>query len=876
MIVDLGGDGWSIREALGDTWQWFVDKAVVARNNTGSAADAAQRTPGWLPARVPGAIIADLHRAGELSDPYVGRNSRHAEWVATRSWVYRRDVDLPPLGVGERAVLCLDGIDPAASVYVDGRFAGRVDGLYHSARIDVTGYVSDGGPHRLAIVVEPAPPSEPQVGRTERVQVHAPRLGHGWDFCPRLIHQGIWRGVRLDVGRCQLAGVTVRPELDSDLRSARVHLAADVEVPSGTEATLEVVLRAGVEVIAAAHVPAGPPEPSTERTDVHRVEHVMEVAEPRLWWPRGLGEQHRYTVQVRAVTNDGASTPWSGAVGFRHVTWVANHGAPPGALPYTAIVNGRRTELIGWNWAPADALYGEIDARKVAHLVDVAARSGARLLRVWGGGLVETPEFYDACDRAGLFVWQEFSQSSSGMQSAPADSAQFIEHLRAEARAVIPPRLRHPSLLLWGGGNELEDDDGPLDDDRSPALAALHEQVAALDPGRAWLPTSPTGPRFANRLDVIDTDPDGMHDVHGPWEHQGTEEHYTLYNRGQALAHTEFGVEGMANRRLWSRLIPVADRWPVGRDNPVYRHLGDWWNNAELVQQVFGGRLDDPDAFRRASQLLQATGLTYAVEADRRRWPRCSITLPWQLAESYPNAWCTAVVDHAGEAKPALHAVRRSYRPERVTARVDRLTHPGGVVAVEPWLWSEPGRPRGGRVEARLLDEAGRCVAHESWQIDDPVGRPRSVGRFEVKPSAVGDAATPIMFWDLHWQDAAGELVDRETVLLSTGHDLAPLLDLAPAELVFHVERSSDDRRWTVTVDHVAGPVVVGLQLSDDRPLESSGWFVVDADPRPLLPGHQRRFTVEWRHDTGPRRLLLEAWNVPPATLTDDAEESTR
>ncbi|TDD72325.1 hypothetical protein E1262_03175 [Jiangella aurantiaca] len=846
--VDLGGT-WSVREALGDTWQWYVDQPVTARNNAGDAAAAAALAPGWLPARVPGAVIGDLRRAGELLDPYVGRNSRAAEWVSMRSWVYRRSFVVSPLSDGERAALCLDGVDPGGTVYVDGVRVGAVGGLYRGARFDVTALVAAGGEHRLAVVVDPAPATEPQVGRTDRVRVHAPRMGYGWDFCPRLVHQGIWRGVRLEVGTALVDELSVRPVVSKDLAAATVHVSGRV---SGASAA-SVEVRFDGDVVA-----AGPVEVGADGV----LRGAVVVPEPALWWPNGLGEQPLYDVVVRAGDASRRVT-----TGFRHVRMAGNDGAPDGAFPYTAVVNGRPVELTGWNWAPADALYGEITEAKVEYLVEVARRSGARLLRVWGGGLVETPSFYAACDRAGLLVWQEFSQSSSGMQSAPSDDPAFVAHLRAEAAAVVPGRTHHPSLLLWGGGNELEDDAGPLSDDRSPALAALREEVARLDPGRPWLPTSPTGPRFHNRLDVINGDPDGLHDVHGPWEHQGLTAHYTLYNRGTALAHTEFGVEGMANRRLWRALVPPADRWPVGRDNPVYRHLGDWWNNATLVQECFGGRLTTPDAFRRASQFLQATGLAYAVEADRRRWPRTSLVLPWQLAESYPNAWCTAVVDHAGEPKPAYHAVARAYRPERVTARLDRIALAGEPVAVEAWLWSSPGRAAGGTVTARLLDASGSVLAEERWPVSDSVGVPRPVGRLVA---ALEWLPSHVVYVELEWRTAGGDLVDRECVELSTAADLAPLLDLEPAKLWFHVEHPDDSGSgWDVDVAHAGGPVVVGLQLSDDRPPQSTGWALVDGDPRPLLPGERRRFTVEWRHDTGPRRLLLESWNTEPVVLED-------
>src|SRR5690606_13418787 len=148
------------------------------------------------------------------------------------------------------------------------------------------------------------------------------------------------------------------------------------------------------------------------------------------------------------------------------------------------------------------------------------------------------------------------------------------------------------------------------------------------------------------------------------------------------------GVEGMTNRRALDAIVPAREQWPADRRNPVYRHLGEWWNNAELVQEAFGGRLSDLDRMQRASQLLQATGLQYSVEADRRRVPRCGIVLPWQLGESFPNAWCTSSVDFFGEPKPAFHAVTRAFARERVTIRVDRAVWAGHEeVAAEAWVW---------------------------------------------------------------------------------------------------------------------------------------------------------------------------------------------
>jgi beta-mannosidase len=151
-------------------------------------------------------------------------------------------------------------------------------------------------------------------------------------------------------------------------------------------------------------------------------------------------------------------------------------------------------------------------------------------------------------------------------------------------------------------------DDAPLDES-TPILAVLARAVQELDGGRPFLPTSPTGPHFLNRLDIIRTCPEGQHDVHGPWEHQGLAEHNLLYAAGTCLLHSELGVEGITNRRALEGLVAPEHRWPADRSNPVYEHLGAWWDNEPLVQRCFGCRLGTVELVRRASQYLQHDGL---------------------------------------------------------------------------------------------------------------------------------------------------------------------------------------------------------------------------------------------------------------------------
>jgi len=700
VAVDLGAQEWQVKACLGDEWRWHLVKPWEA--------------PGWLPARVPGSVLDDLARAGEVPDPYVERNSLAAEWVPERNWLYRTRV-----GGGR---VRFEGVDFEASVFVDGEQVGHHTGLFTPFEVDVPE-----GEHLLAVVVHAAPESESQVGHTSKVRVHKPRMNYGWDFCPRLVHQGIWRPV--------VQGAP--PEVFPVVR---------LEDGVGT-----------VEVDG---------------------ELLLRVEEPALWWPNGMGEQRLHDVPELGI-----------AVGFRTIELRPTADAPEGALPYALRVNGRELRVHGWNWVPLDALYGVPRPEKLEHLLRLARHAGVNLLRVWGGGLIETPEFYELCDRLGLLVWQEFSQSSSGIENMPSVEPEWVETLRADAREVVPRRRRHPSLAIWCGGNEL------YADDTSPAIAALKEVVQELDPGRGWYPTSPTGPN-------------DDHDVHGPWEHQGLREHYRHYDTRTSLLHSEFGVQGMTNRRALEALVAERHRWPADRSNPVYLHLGAWWNNAELVQDAFGARIEDVETMRRASQWLQYDGLRYAVEAQLRRWPRCSGTLPWQLNESFPNAWCTSAVDWHGEPKPSFWGVARAYRGA-----------PSASFATCAWGGEAEVRAAAG-APARLLGLRGEVLAEAA---DGVVAAALDELPDDVFLLDVGDGANRYVF--------------------SRAATLEPLLDLPPASL--EAERAGTRLRLRNTGDVAAvGVVVEGLVPSDN---------VLD-----LLPGEERELDVLAEL----YELHVEGWNA--------------
>ena len=849
--IDLDGE-WQRRDFLDEAWRWSDALAPTA---PAAAVDGppvqAGVSAGWRPGRVPGSTIDDAWRGGEVPNPYVDRGSLAAEWVPQRTWLYRRSFTVPDVPFA-RAALRFDGIDPGGTVLLDGEELALHARMFVPLEIDLGDRLRGGERHDLVVAVSSAPPMPSQVGRTELARHHRSRMGYGWDFCPRILHTGIWGSVRLELrARAWLSSPTVRVTPAADGSTATLHLRCAVAGDAGGT-----VVHAGVIDPGGAKVARR----SASVRDGGVVVISLDVPRPRLWWPNGSGDADRYRLEL-CLEGDGTTLDQRGVgFGVRSFELHPTDDGPPDALAYTAVVNGRPTWIRGWNWVPADALFGVPRPERIRHLIELARRANVNLLRVWGGGLIETETFYDACDAAGIMVLQEFAQSSSGVSNAPAGDDAFVDLMRREAEAIVPLRSHHPSLVAWCGGNELTGDDGRPLTDAHPVLGALHEVVGRLDPDRAWLPTSPSGPRFGNTLAAVADDPRSLHDVHGPWEHQGLAAQHDLADATTSLLHSEFGTEGMTNLPAFEATVSPRHRLPPDRSNPVMAHRGAWWNNEPFVQAVFGGGLTI-DELERASQYLQADGLRTLLEGDRRRWPRNAGALPWQLNEPFPNAWCTSAVDYFGVPKAAYHAVAAAYAAVLPGVSFSSQALDGAAsMRVTPWVVNDTDAPLAGPLELFLHDVCGRTL--DRREVPMAVG-PNAVATAQPLELHVPAGAADVLVLDAR---VAGHAARR---LLSRTATLEPMRRVSGAT----VEASMREQgaRWTVEIDVAGSTAAIDLRLRDARPVgwpERTGAAYIGDNHLTLLPGERRSVEVDWRDvEPGARRLVLSGWNVPERVL---------
>jgi beta-mannosidase len=844
-LRSLSGPDWQLKDYIGEDW-------LGRRAHHADTRD----TRLWRTATVPGTVHHDLWQNEEIPNPYVGRNTLLCEWVPQRTWVYRKSFHVEEALRGRQLRLRFEGVDYAARFFLNGEPLGQHTGLFEPVVVDVTDRVVYDADNLIAVVIDPAPFEEPQIGYTSRVRNFKPRMNYWWDFCPRLIHLGIWDEVVLEVtGAVRVEALHARPRLAADHSRADVDITATVWAAAPLRSTVTTTLRYNGEVVAS-HSAWQELQAGANTASVS-----LAVTDPHLWWPNGHGKPALYQAEVRVDEPSGAWDAREANVGLRTLAFAPNQPAHPGARPYTLVVNGRPLYIKGWNWVPMDVMYGVERPAKRRRLLELAQRAHVNLLRIWGGGLIEKEAFYDECDRRGLLVWQEFIQSSSGVDNVPSASPDYVAILAAFARQVIPRRRNHPSLAIWCGGNELQAE-APLDETH-PALAALHRVVKELDPDRLWLPTSSTGPVFENSIKNIDADPHSLHDVHGPWEHQGLEQQYTLYNRTTSLLHSEFGVEGLTNARALAAVLPDHQE-PVSLDNPYWHHLGAWWVKERRWREMLGD-WSSVDELLRATQFLQAEGLRYAIEANRRRKYQNSGTLPWQFNEPYPMAACTSAVDYFAEPKPVYYAVRRAYAPLLVSARFARQAWAGKTQFEAEVFANHSGQHALANAEytAELRDMRGQVRARLA---DTTVLAPNAVTRLGTLRADLAGIDGDAFVLDLSLRAKGGRGAANRYCFSRTS-TIRPLLDLAPADI--HVEADCVEHRWGVIVTNRGPVAALGVWLEDQRPHPATGWLYADDNYFTLLPGESRTTLVEWDNvPVGERRLQVSGWNTVTQPIT--------
>ncbi|CAH1192483.1 Beta-galactosidase [Paenibacillus allorhizoplanae] len=846
----LNGDNWKVLDFIDEAWR---TKQVES--------DKPSDPRPWITATVPGSIHQDLWDNGTVPDPYFEQNSLMLEWIPQRSWVYRKTFHVDAEDEGRCARLHLRGIDYSAHIYLNGTLLGTHEAMFTPAEYDVASHLRYGADNWLTVVLDPAPPSESQMGRTSKVGHTKTRMNYWWDFTPRMVHLGIWQEVYIAFsGPVTVEDVYVRPQLNADY--SRAEVSVSIEVSSRQEISADIDLTIdhnGSEVASKIY------STQTLTKGLTKLEVMLPIEKPELWWPNGEGAQPLYelTVTVKETGSEEISSHRVTKFGIRQLEFSPNETSHPSALSYTLTLNGRKVYVKGYNWVPIDVLYGVERQEKLEHLLTLAKEANVNLIRVNGVGLIETDAFYDLCNRLGIMVWQEFNLTSSAFNSKPKEEESFISRVVKEAESFIPLKRNHPSLVLWCGGNELESlDKLPLNGEE-PVLAALQATVKRLDPDRLWLPCSPSGPLPFNGINMSRNRPDDLHDVHGPWHHEGLTAQYTLFNAGANLLHSEFGADGLTNLKALEATLKPENRWPVTLQNPVWYHLGSWWVQEKQWQGIFG-ELPNLETAIEATQFLQAEGVRYAIERNRARKFRNSGALPWMFNEPYPMAACTSAVDYFGRPKHLYYASAQAYSTVSVTAKFAKQVW-ADELDFEAELWVTNGDTQDYTevdLHWSMAGASGHTFASGQRTINVGANKAENFGDIG---SQLPEITGKLFFLTLQLKMTSGVIIASNRYLFSTAENLQPMLELPRTTLEIHSE--CNGQNWSVSVTNSGEYAALLVRIDDERSLDAEGSVYISHSGFHLLPGESRTVTAVWKDAGNDSMLSVQALNADKRTV---------
>ena len=666
----------------------------------------------WFPARVPGCVHTDMMAIGLIPDPFVGRNENEVQWIEDRDWVYRKRFNVSKALLGRRQIdLVCEGLDTLAVVKLNGTLIGQADNMFRRWTFPVGAALREGenvleitfvSPKRYIDALRerlfgPLPATNDPVGGSPYVR-KAP-YQFGWDWAPRLTTCGIWRPIRIvayDEPRVEY--VTTRQRHDG--QAVELDVTVELRSPTPAAATLYCAV-AEANAQKRISVPAGI---SSHTLTCH-------VANPKLWYPAGHGEQKLYDLLVQLTPENGNQQTVRKRIGFRTVALRAIEDVK--GASFTIEVNDRPIFCKGANWIPCDSFPTRVGEARYRRYLEDAAACNMNMIRVWGGGIYEDDAFYDSCDELGLMVWQDFMFSCS---LYPA-SKPFLENVRAEAEHNVKRLMNHPSIVLYCGNNECETaikswykqlQTYEWENYRKLFHELLPEVCVALDPDRPYWPSSPHS--------IESTDPgkpsDG--DTHA-WDVWHGSQPFESYQKVDARFVSEYGFQSFPPMKT---IVSYAGPEQLNLTAPdMEHHQKNFGGNTRILTQMTD-RFRFPTGFKNfviLSQLQQALAMQIGAEHWRRSAPDCMGILFWQLDDCWPVASWSAI-DYFGRWKALPYFARRFYEPLHASAA------PNSNGKVELWISSDVERATTATLEWQLQTYTGVVLTSGTaeWQTTAP------------------------------------------------------------------------------------------------------------------------------------------------------------
>lgn len=621
----------------------------------------------WEPAVVPGTVLTTQLANGKLPDPFIGMNNKKIPDIYDAGpdyytyWFVRDFTETAE--AGEQVWLQLRGVNYSSDVFLNGTKLNSTQhkGMFLRQFYNITSLLRKDGKNRLAVLVYPPDPVGNPNGGQGGDGTIAKNVSHqyvaGWDWIQpiRDRNTGIWDKVIIEkTGSVNLINphvVTLVPgkrKPSGDQEPAMVKVSAELQNTS--RAVVNGVLRYKLDGKTISKNVTLKPQSITE---IQLPDHKL--VNPILWWPNGYGKPHLYPVVVEFVAGGKVSDSDSLELGVREIKADWNSTTRSKQI----WVNGQPVFIKGANWIISDAMLRFSEVRYDAE-IRFHRDMNLNLIRIWGGAISERPEFYEACDRYGMLVMQDFwgSGDCNGRwvdpkkkddqwtrRKYPDDHGLFLRSAEDQIKMI----RNHASLAMWCGGNEIT-----LPQDIQTTLR--DSILPKLDGTRWFVDYSNSDDMSFNFLGGNGDGPYGIQNIH------------TFFNHRTWPFNSEIGSVGAGDYASLERFIPEQNLLPPVYNSETLREIVDSvWEYHKYIGygkyiDTYGKPTDLKDWGRKA-QLVNYDQYRSLMEGfSSRMWEWYTGVIIWKTQ----NPWTALrgqMYDYYLDPNACLYGLRQGSAP---------------------------------------------------------------------------------------------------------------------------------------------------------------------------------------------------------------------
>ncbi|MBQ3364764.1 MAG: discoidin domain-containing protein [Muribaculaceae bacterium] len=753
-----------------------------------------------LVATVPATVLSSYVNAGALPDMNYDDNLMLAsESFFNGDFIYKRSFDLPKEMQGKRVFLNFDGINWKAEMTLNGTKLGRIEGAFKRGKFDITPYLRDQNNELQVLIIANANPGGVKVKTEKNTDFNGGILGAdnptfhatvGWDWISAIRGRDI--GIWDDVYLTSAADVTVSDPVVTTTLAEGDTLATmtpAVMLTNHSEQAVTGTLHGHIGEICfekQVTLAAGQTIEESFNPDAFT---QLKNQRMRLWWPNGYGEPYLYDASFSFTVDGVQSDAVNFKAGIREMKTVDKD------TKLRIYINNRRLIPLGGNWA-----FSENNLNYRGREFDAAVRHhkemNYNMIRNWVG-MTGDKEFYEACDRYGIMVWQDFWLANPADGPDPDDEAMFMDN----ARDFVLKIRNHPCIGIYCGRNEGYP---PKTIDNG-----LRNTVATMHPG----------------LDYISSSADDGVSGHGPYWAISAKEYF---EKQTGKLHTERGMPNVMTYEGLSRTLDGDHLWPQNLYWGRHDYTMEGAQRGATFNQMIADNFGEPtsaEEFCEWAQWINYEGYRAMYESGSK--DRMGLLI-WMSHPCWPSmVWQT--YDYYLEPTAAYYGVKHACEPLHV--QWNPVTNFVEVV-------NRSAGNQKGTAKASIIDLNGKTLWEE--MMDYICDEDMKLDMMQVKvPAEIAGA----YFLRLTLTDSQGKVSSTNDYVNTTIEgDRTSLHDLRQAQ----VNATINGKSITLTNTGQVPAVMLRLNLKGDDG-EQILPVIYSDNYLHLMPGESRTIDIEWK-----------------------------